>query len=219
MSFLPLYLFAIVISFVSSLLVYTYPKTSYYYLRLFPPFLLATIITEVLGSYLSSIHRPNVALYDFFTVFEFCFYLYIINLIIANEKIRKVIKGVIILYILIAVANILFIQKIKAFHTVTYAFGCLLIVAACIYYFFELFKIPKSVELKRNPAFWICSGLLFFYCCGFPLFGMFNFLSDISRLIIKNFYNIITILNIFLYTLFTIAFLCRLKIRKYTLLR
>ncbi len=123
------------------------------------------------------------------------------------------------LYILIAVTNILFIQKIKAFHTVTYAFGCLLIVAACIYYFFELFKIPKSVELKKNPAFWICSGLLFFYCCGFPLFGMFNFLSDISKLIIKNFYNIITILNIFLYTLFTIAFLCRLKIRKYTLLR
>jgi len=219
MSFLPLYVNAIVISFVSSLLVYSYPKTSYYYLRMFPPFLLATIITEVLGSYLSSIHRPNVALYNFFTVFEFCFYLYIINLIISNEKIRKVIKVVIMLYILIAVTNILFIQKIKAFHTVTYAFGCLLIVAACIYYFFELFKIPKSVELKKNPAFWICSGLLFFYCCGFPLYGMFNFLSDISKLIIKNFYNIITILNIFLYTLFTIAFLCRLKIRKYTLLR
>ena len=85
---------------------------------------------------------------------------------------KKVIRIIMILYALIAIINIIFIQKMKAFHTVTYAFGCLLIVAVCIYYFFELFKIPKSVKLKNNPAFWICSGLLFFYCCGFPLFGL-----------------------------------------------
>ena len=119
------------------------------------------------------------------------------------------------LYALTAVINIVFIQKMKAFHTVTYAFGCLLIVVVCIFYFLELFRNPKSVKLTSNPAFWICSGLLFFYCCGFPLYGLLNFISGIS-LIINNFFAIIIILNIFLYSLFTIAFLCRLKIRKYT---
>ena len=218
MSFLPLYVYFIFISFVASLTVYAKAKTSYLYLKLFPPFLLATIVIEYAATYLAVKSKSNLALYNFFTVFEFCFYMYIISLIITSKRIKKTIMVAVVLYTLISVINIIFIQEMQKFHTVTYAFGCLLIVASCVYYFFELFKLPKATKLKNNPAFWICSGILFFYCCSFPLFGLSNFLSDISKLIIKNIYKIITILNIFLYTLFTIAFLCRLKIREYTLL-
>jgi len=218
MSFLPLYVYFIFISFVASLTVYSQAKTSDLYLKLFPPFLLATIAIEYAAIYLAAKNRSNLALYNFFTVFEFCFYMYVISLIITSKKVKKTIIVAMVLYTLISVINIIFIQEMRKFHTVTYACGCLLIVATCVYYFFELFKLPKSPKLKNNPAFWICSGILFFYCCSFPLFGLSNFLSDISKLIIKNIYKIVTILNIFLYTLFTIAFLCRLKIRKYTLL-
>ena len=217
MSFLPIYVYFIFISFLASLAAYSRSNTSYPYLKLFPPFLLTTIVIEFIGAYLAYIRTPNLTLYNFFSVFEFCFYLVAISFIISNKKMKKVIGIAMITYALIAITNIIYIQKLKAFHTVTYAFGCLLIVASCVYYFFELFKLPKAIKLKNNPAFWICSGLLFFYCCGFPLFGLSNLLYDISKLIIKNFYRIITILNIFLYTIFTIAFLCRLKIRKYTL--
>ena len=219
MSFLPAYMYFIVISFLASLSVYFTSGNDYFYLKLFPPFLLATIIVESLASYLASIEKSNIGIYNFFTVFEFCFYLGVISLIISNNRVKKITRVTAVGYMLIAVINIMFIQKMKAFHSVTYAFGCLLIVVFCVYYFFELFKLPKSVKLKNNPAFWICSGLLFFYCCGFPLFGMANFLSSISKLIIRNFLSIIIILNIFLYSLFTIAFLCRIKTRKYTLLR
>jgi hypothetical protein len=219
MSFLPLYVYFIFISFLASLSVYINSTAAYPYLKLFPPFLLTTIIVESIGSYIGSIRMSNLTLYNFFTVFEFCFYLYVIRLIINSKQMRKVFVIAIIAYGTLAVVNIIFIQKMKAFHTMSYALGCLLIVTACVYYFFELFKIPKAVKLINNPAFWICSGLLFFYCCGFPLYGMFNFLSGISRLIIRNFFSIIVILNIFLYSLFTIAFLCRLKIRKYILSR
>ena len=204
------------ISFLASLSVYFISKNAPFYLKLFPPFLLATLAVESFGSYLSSIRKPNVWLYNFFTVFEFCFYLFVISLIITDIQKKKIIRIMLILYAIVTVVNIIFIQKMKMFHTVTYALGCLLIVIVCIYYFLELFRNPKSVKLTNNPAFWICSGLLFFYCCGFPLYGLTNFISGISKLIIKNFFAIIIILNIFLYSLFTIAFLCRLKIRKYT---
>lgn len=218
MSFLPIYVYFIFVSFLASLTVYFTSRNNYLYLKLFPPFLLATIIVESFGNYLGSIEKSNTDIYNFFTVFEFCFYLWVISLITSNKQVKKIARLTVIFYVLVAVVNIIFIQKMKAFHTVTYAFGCLLIVTFSIYYFFELFKLPKSVKLKNNPAFWICSGLLFFYCCGFPLFGLANFLSGISPLIIKNFHSIIIILNIFLYSLFTIAFLCRIKTRKYTLL-
>lgn len=217
MSFLPLYIYFIAISLLASCTVYTMKSPQY--LRYFPPFLLATLIIEIIGSYYSSIAKNNIALYNFFGVFEFTFYLIMISMIIRNQAIKKLVLITTLLYVIGSVVNIVFLLKMKTFHTVTYAIGCLLVVAACVYFFFELFKLPKAVKLSNNPAFWICSGLLFFYCCGFPLFGMTNLISGISRMIIKNFSAIITILNVFLYSLFTIAFLCRLKIRKYTLSR
>ena len=219
MSFLPLYVYFICFSFLASLSVYFLLNSSFFYLKLFPPFLLATLIAEIVGSYLSALRKPNVAIYNFFTVFEFCFYLYVISLIISNRKMKNTLLIVIALYSITAVMNIVFLQGMDSFHTVTYAFGCLLIVGACMYYFFELFKFPNSIDLKTNPAFWICSGLLFFYCCGFPLFGFTNLIGGISKLILRNLYSIIIILNIFLYTLFTMGFICQLKVRKYILLR
>lgn len=211
----PLYIYFIAISFLFSLTVYLNRQQTPLYLLLFPPFLITTLIIEVIGARLSDRQQSNVWLYNFFTVLEFCFYLLLVSFIISNHKMKLILRYTLVLYAVTASCNIIFIQRISAFHTVTYSIGCLLIVAACVYYFFELFKIPQAIKLKNTPAFWICSGLLFFYCCGFPLFGMFNFLSGISKLIIKNFYAIIIILNIFLYSLFTIAFLCRLKTRKY----
>lgn len=215
MSFLPIYFYFIVVSFLVSLSVYVSSTNSNWFLKLFPPFLFITIITETIGSYLSFIKKPNLILYNFFTVFEFCFYLFVLSHIISNRQMKMAARISILLYLLIAVNNIIFIQKMKAFHTVTYAFGCLLIVGFCIFYFFELFKLATSIKLINNPAFWICSGLLFFYCCGFPLYGLMNYLSRISILLIKNFHSIIVILNCFLYTLFTIAFLCQIRTRKY----
>ena len=216
MGFIKLYVFFIAASFLMSLVIYFRPRNPYFYLKLFPPFLFVTLAAEVIGLYWGSTGKNNLELYNFFTTFEFFFYLYIISLVISNKKVKRITRTTAILYVLVAVTNILFIQGMKRFHTVTYSLGCLLIVMFCIYYFLELFRVPKSVKLKNNPAFWICSGLLFFYCCGFPLYALINYWSDISKLVVRNFGEIVTILNIFLYTLFTVAFLC-IKTQKYTL--
>ena len=215
MAFLPLYIYFIALSFLVSCSVYLYPKNAPSYLKFFPPYFLATLLVETIATYYSSIGRTNVSLYNFFTVVEFCFYLCIMSLIIRNRTMKNSLLIVSGCYAIGAVINILFIQKMTTFHSFTYAIGCLLIVIACIYYFYELFKLPKAVKLINTPSFWICSGLLFFYCCGFPLFGLSNFVSGISSMFITYFASIITILNIFLYSLFTVAFLCRLKTRNY----
>lgn len=208
--------YIIAVSFLVSLSVYYKPGITYKYLQLFPPFLLTTLITELIGDYIRYKTGNNIPLYNFFSTFEFCFYLWIISVVIDDRRWKKGIRISIPVYTLIALVNIFFIQKIKTFHTITYAFGCLLIVLFCIYYFFELFRIPKSEKILTNPAFWICSGLLFFYCCGFPLYGLINSWNSISKLVLYNFAKIVTILNFFLYSLFMIAFLC-IRTRKYTL--
>lgn len=215
MNFLPVYVWFVLLSFLASLTVYFIPGKNEGYLKLFPPFLFATLLVEVISNYIQSLGKPNISWYNVFTVVEFCFYLWIMRLLIRNEKVRRAILWPLILYPVAAAANIIFLLRENEFHSVTYSIGCLLIVSFCIYYFLELFRLPKSVELKNNPSFWICSGLLFFYCCGFPMYGFINYLAKVTPIIIENFYTIYTILNIFLYSLFAIAFLCRIKARKY----
>lgn len=220
MDFLPPYMYIVVGSFIISLTVYYKPQLSGFYLKLFPPFLLLTVIVEGIGAYLLYVRKNNLTLYNFFTTFEFCFYLTIISMIVINKRVKQIIWITIVLYALAAVINIVFIQTMKQFHTVTYSLGCLLVVAFCVYYFLELFRFPRSVKLFNMPAFWICTALLFFYCCTFPLYGLNNYwmTSGISRLVLQNFTKIISILNVFLYSLFTIAFLC-IRTRRYTLLQ
>ena len=92
------------------------------------------------------------------------------------------------------------------------AAGTLIIVLSPLH-FYELFTSDKYINLARDPFFWICSGLLFFYSCGFPLFALNNFLSSSSNIFIKNYTSIISLLNILLYSSFIIASLCRIRIR------
>lgn len=215
MAFIEGYTYFIVLSWVVSLFVYK--KNFPLYLKLLSPFLLLAAVTEVYANYLYSIGHNNNVIYNFFSAFEFCFYLLLIHLVIKDPRIKKLIILCIYLYGFLAVLNILFIQGIHTFHSATYSAGCLLLVMFCIYYFYELFKMPESGKLEYNPAFWICTGLLFFYCCSFPLYAVVNLWGRKWDLMLNSFIMIMTILNIFLYSLFSIAFLCT-KTRKYTLL-
>ena len=184
------------------------------YLKLFPYYLLLTLIIELLGEVLNKRKVHNLWLYNFFTTLEFVFYVWVIREIIRDIKVKKIFSIILIAYPSCALVNIVFIQRINHFHSYTYALGCLLIVASCIYYFYELFLMPHSVKLLQQPAFWICSGLLFFYTFTFPIYGLTNFVLSLPKVIIRNLENVIMILNVFLYSMFSIAFLCRIRMPK-----
>jgi hypothetical protein len=201
------------IAILVGLSIYFQPDTDIY-LRLFPIFLFLTEVIIYIATYLSAQHENNIILYNFFGSFEFCFYFFVLYRIIQKRLAKKIIFYILCIYPLLALINIFFIQGLTSFQSITYALGCLLIVTICIYYFLELFQLEHSVNLIRQPAFWICSGLLFFYACSFPIFGLANFLRSLPYVILKNLSTIIDLLNIFLYSSFTIAFLCRLRIRK-----
>jgi len=185
------------------------------YLRIFPFFLLLTAIEGLIENYQASHHLNNTALTNLFSVVTFCFYFFVLYRIIRNLTARKIILYILYIYPCIALINIFFIQKIDVFHSITFSLGCLLIVAICIYYFFELFRLPHSVNLLRQPPFWICSGLLFFFTCIFPVYGFNSLIANLATVVtIKNLVFLVALLNVFLYSSFTIAFLCRLRTRK-----
>lgn len=191
-----------------------FKKDSPVYLKAFGPFLLITLIVDALGVYLSSKATHTLYIYNLFSIVEACFYLWVLKNVIKDPLIRKVLFYTLIIFPALCIINMLFIQKFRSFNSITYALGCLLIIFFSIYFFFELFKVQHSVKLSADPAFWICTALLFFYSCTFPLFVASNFLNSIPLVIKKNATVIITLLNVLLYSLFIIAFLCRIRAKK-----
>ncbi len=212
---LPLTLYFQTLSFLTSFLVFKRRDTPLY-LKLFPGFLLITVIIEILSFYLWNQGLENYKEYNFFTAFEFCFYLFIFSTIIRSPRVKRIIVYAILPYLILAVTNILFYQK-DGFHSITYSLGCLLIVPSAIFYFFELFQSPKSIRLTKEPSFWISSGLLFYYSCSLPFMGLTGLLSPMPKFLLDNVYYILVGINVLLYSLFTIAFLCRVPRRKYIL--
>jgi hypothetical protein len=183
-------------------------------LRLFPFFLMFTLVVEILGWRLSEIPKNNADLYNFFSVSAFTYYMYLLMEVVYSRKAKKIILYIMSIFAVIALSNILFIQKINSFHTMTYSIGCLLIVVISMYYFYEMLQVPRFIDLKKEPAFWIAAGLLFFYICTLPVLGVLNYLFSIPGVIARSLEQIISILNVLLYSLFTIGFLCRISFRK-----
>ena len=212
-----IYLWFLLASFLISLRVYFRRQPDNVYLRFFPPMLLLTMIVELTGAYIAFQRKPNIILYNYFSMFWMCYYLFTISLMISSIKVKKIIWVTSTIYFILVFSKFTFIDKLNPtkWNTVPHSLGFLIIVIFCVYFFYELFKMPKYVNLKTNPAFWICSGLLFFCSCGFPLWGFWNFWVKMPFMV-KNFTAIILVLNIFLYSLFAIGFLCQ-RTPKYTL--
>lgn len=200
------------IAILASFTIYFVGK-KYDYLKLFPIYLVIIAVIQAIGILLSGKSISNTLLYNFITPLECCFYFYMFYLIFRSPAVKKLLLFISFGFALFCGINMLFIQGINMFNTISYAVGSLLIVSACIYYFFQLFQHTGAGSPAREPAFWISSGLLFFYACTFPLLGLINFLQTAPIVIRNNFGTILFLLNIFLYSSFTIAFLCRIKVR------
>jgi len=211
---MPIYQLLILVSFIASLICISSKNNRIPPLIFFPFFLLLSLLVEYYGGKLSNRNINTTGLYNFFTCFEFMFYIIFFMYLFPGANTKKKMILVMLLYFIITVLNIFFFQGRKVFHTYTYMLGCLIVVVLAILYFYYLLRFPETGTLTRNPYFWIVAGLMFFYTCTFTLFGLNNFIANTIRQYTENLFIIQDILNILLYTSFTIGFLCKINIRK-----
>jgi hypothetical protein len=204
---------AALVAFLASLTIFFQPGAERY-MKYFSIFLLVNFLLESAASYTALSHINNIFLNNMESLLVISFELYLLREIVASPRAKRIFLYGFLLYPVVAIINIFLVQSSSNFHTMTYSLGSLLIVIACIYYFWELFQQKSSVDLVRQPGFWICSGLLFFYCCTLPVYGLTNFIISLPIVVRQNLLTILTVINICLYLSFTIAYLCRLKIKR-----
>ncbi len=184
------------------------------YLHTLPFFLLFLYVVEQYGQYLGEHGKHNIWLYNYSSVVEFVYYIWIVSKMYFLKKHNKNIYIVTTIYCIISLINIYFYQGKTGFHSITYGIGSLLLIGVCIYYFLQLLSFPNQEVLVKQPQFWISSGLLFSFSCDFPFFCLNNFYSN---LISEKIWPILTsvnhIINIVFYSLFVVAFLCKIRFK------
>lgn len=185
------------------------------YLRILPFFLLFTLSVELLNYYLVVHYKmQTVGINNVFVIVSDCFYMFTVYQVIQSQKIKKIIIWAVTIFLLFAIWNLIFWQTMKVFNNITAALGSLLIVACSVTYFIEIFQRPKAISLLTDPAFWVCCGLIFFNTCTLPFFGLIHLIGKLPDPLIDKIYTANSIVTIFLYLLFSVAFLCRLRTRK-----
>jgi hypothetical protein len=203
-----------IVCLLASITVYFQPETERY-LKLFPVYLLIVNVVGPIGKYMGDHSMNNTLLYNIYSIIEFVFYLFVLHEIIRNKKVKKIIVYILYICLPLAILDMYGIQKANVFHSMSYALNSLALVGICVFYFYELFQLPQTNSLLREPAFWICTSILFSTCCNFPLFAFAMFFNAPPQFIINNILTILFIINIFSFSLYTIAFLCRIKTSKF----
>ncbi len=197
------------LSLIVAIINYRYLKGSN--LVWFIPFLVLTNIQEW-GSHfgLYSHNGSNGLSINIFTTIEFLFYSWLFYKEIKNRSFKKIIISATPLLIIAIVTNVFFIQGLHTMHTYTFLPGSVLMVCFIFLYFYDLFLHDQVVSLSKNPMFWICTGLLFYYPGMFCVYAFFHAVStEMAEEYGKIYILMANIFNIILYSCFTIAFLCR----------
>ncbi len=185
------------------------------YLHSFPFFLMYLYIIEYAGGYLTSHYLPNVWLYNYSSTIEICYYLWLVSRMYTLKKKSRIVLLIAMIYFWVSLINIVFFQGKKGFHTITFGLGSLILIGSIIYYFYQLLVFPKETQLTKQIEFWICTALLFSFVSGFPIFCLNNFYAnELAESIWPTIDVISAIINIIFYSLFIVAFACKIQFRR-----
>ena len=133
-----------------------------------------------------------------------------------NIQYLKLIIFISMIYFIVTVINLCFIQGMQRFATFNYIIGGILLTLICTFYFIQLIKKPILISPFAEPLFWIASAILLMYLPKSVLYSAFEYLSYTKSLNIKfgeAFHSINTVLSFFFFSLLSIASTCKLIFR------
>ena len=168
-------LFAITKSF---LLVRRFPERKY--IKVILLFFTLTFMQLFMGPLLDYLIDPSKELQGrdnitniigcIYLLFEYIIYVYLVHRFIKSKHIKVYLK--ITMAIIYPLGGILWFSQINivqaiSIFTITEA---LLLLFPCFYFFYEILTQPPILQLSKEPAFWIITGIIFLFICLIPVY-------------------------------------------------
>lgn len=178
--------------------------------QIFIPLLLLSLAVEGARFTLTNDHPIPKFLFSIYTPIEY-FLLSLFAISILNSNlIKKMIWGTIPVFVVLS----LFVQFKMESSNYFYKYLDVLIEAPLVLtwtllYVFQLFSDEKTFHFKSNPVFWISMGNLLFFSGSFFSYGFGSYLHNAGQYNLSEaIFWIERVLNIFLYIIYVIGFLC-----------
>ena len=121
---------------------------------------------------------------------------------------KKIFQAICLVTFLGGLCNLIFVQGLHELDTYTIILGSLGVIFFCFNYFrLEGWQFERR-KPGSDPALWIVAGALLFHLAALPYFVWINYLSRHNVKLALTLFMIILFLNILMYSMYLIAFLC-----------
>jgi len=182
---------------------------------------LPTLIEEIIAfKFLeNTIFAFNIWIYNIYDVISFTFYLLYFANLMESERHKNIGVKIVGVYIIFCIMNLsfsgVFFDTNSTFNAVI---GTLLLVLYIIYFYFQMLQSEKILEFYKTIPFYVSVGALVFHLIVNPIFIYEQYYSNtVSPEFVRIFLTILTIVNIFMYSCYTIGFLiCYKKNNSYS---
>jgi hypothetical protein len=207
-------------------------KKEHYSLRLFPFYFIAYIILTLIFyinviSYINSPSNQNISIMvtgsDYiFTLIEFLIFMHFFYNIINSTSKKRLIALLITLFLLVYIsylANDLILYRNIKTDTVTivYTLESAVLLIPSIFYYFQVFTNPPTINLRKESSFWVVTGIFFSMICSLPYCIIENYLRKINSSLYVQLFAILYILYCLLFLMIIRAYLCQNQHFKYEL--
>lgn len=185
------------------------------YLRTFPLYCLGNILTETIVILQSKpyfqIGISNYFFYNLFTVFELVYLSWFFTRLIRSGIAKKIVwslNGIFFIHFFYFISS----SGIQARDNLGYLIEAIFLIFPCLVFFRELFTHPDSVNLTREPSFWIVTAFLFYFSLSVPTILFNVYLRTHSMYWLSNsIYSINNYAQILSNILIIKGFRCRIK--------
>jgi hypothetical protein len=158
--------------------------------------------------------KSNLWVYNIFLLVRFLFYTHFYYHLIKSTFIKKLIRIFFIPLITLGLVNYLFLETPHKVDNIAIISVHLIITILCLIFFREVLKAKALITLTKHPAIWISLGAFLYHSATLPFFIFLNYLIKVNPTLAISCLNINQALNIIMYTLFFISFLCNPQFQK-----
>ncbi len=139
---------------------------------------------------------------------------------ILNDFIKpKYIIAVIVLYEIYCLINPIFIQGLFEYPSITGSIGALIIFLFSIAFFIKVMVEANIMKLTAEPLIWINTAFLIYYTVGFFYHSLYNLRTTASMEVAFFAIKVFAILNLFFYSIISVAFILTFRMNKKNLLQ